>query len=379
MHTQVLLAVDDNAAVRRLIQRSLARHYSVLLAASGQEALGFLEDFKVDLVLTDIMMPDMNGFDLADQVARSFPNVPVAFLSAYLDDELVASASWRSPYIIPKPFEVSELTEAVGAILRGSGFVRKMKPPLNAASDPPKPVEGLATERLPSSDAVPTRQQGAALAAPDTRDVDDSKESTAEAQTISSDAVPAAVAELLPPLAAPVNLPARPLLEPLSAPTAPGGQSEGSAGLRAQIQRSLTAASVVWQFKKILSKGRTFKVKVADAMMNPALLMSDLVEVSAISAEELREGDVIYCHSEDAFHFRRFKRHAVLSDYAHLMVSADIKPDEETPVPLSHLIGRVATIERDGQTIRCRGNGKLRTSVTKLMARMRSIMTGPEN
>lgn len=124
----VVLAVDDEPVVRRVVARALGTEFSVLEAASGQEALEYLKTGQVDLVLTDIMMPGMGGLDLADQILASFPSIPIAFLSAFLDEGIRAAAEQRSPHLLAKPVEMPELARAIRKILDRSGVLATQPP-----------------------------------------------------------------------------------------------------------------------------------------------------------------------------------------------------------------------------------------------------------
>jgi len=143
---RVILAVDDEPVVRRVVAQALGKEFCVIPVASGQEALAYLESEKVDLVLTDIMMPGMGGFDLADQVLQSFPTIPIAFLSAFLDDPLRAEAEQRTRHVLAKPMELAELARSVREILQENGVSV-----LTESESPPQPP--------PSAPSSPQPQQ----------------------------------------------------------------------------------------------------------------------------------------------------------------------------------------------------------------------------
>ena len=101
-----ILVVDDDCAIRTLM-RVLLEHagYIVLVAADGDEGLHVFRQYqdRVALLLTDVKMPRMNGFDLADHVLESDPQFPVVFISG---DELNADRGFGC---IAKPFKADEL------------------------------------------------------------------------------------------------------------------------------------------------------------------------------------------------------------------------------------------------------------------------------
>jgi CheY-like chemotaxis protein len=88
---ETILIVEDEPQVRQMMKRALAdAGYGVLEVGSGAEALDLVirRDKTVDLLLTDVAMPDMNGRELADQVSRLAPGTPVLFTSGYTDGEI---------------------------------------------------------------------------------------------------------------------------------------------------------------------------------------------------------------------------------------------------------------------------------------------------
>ncbi len=94
--TETVLLVEDEDGVRRLLQYVLnKRGYKVLEAASGEDALEVFEKHsaEIDLVLTDIVMPKMNGRELADRLREIRPELKVVYMSGYTDDVLVRTGA----------------------------------------------------------------------------------------------------------------------------------------------------------------------------------------------------------------------------------------------------------------------------------------------
>jgi CheY-like chemotaxis protein len=86
-----ILIVEDEPQVRHMMKRALEdAGYGVLEVGSGAEALDLVTrmDKTIDLLLTDVAMPGMNGRELADQVSRLAPGTPVLFTSGYTDGEI---------------------------------------------------------------------------------------------------------------------------------------------------------------------------------------------------------------------------------------------------------------------------------------------------
>jgi CheY-like chemotaxis protein len=120
---ETVLLVEDNSAVRRAVQRTLeGGGYNVLVARDGEEGVEILHAFlgHLDLVLTDVVMPNMSGPELADHVLRVRPDTPILFMSGYTAEHPMAERiAKRGVDFIPKPFEVPELLARVRAAIRG--------------------------------------------------------------------------------------------------------------------------------------------------------------------------------------------------------------------------------------------------------------------
>jgi signal transduction histidine kinase/ActR/RegA family two-component response regulator len=115
-HETVLL-VEDESAVRGLAARVLATAgFRVLAAADGFEALELLtvEGACVDVVVTDLVMPEMGGRPLREQLRLAFPRLPVLFMSGYPSDEAIGRG-WVDPGdpLLQKPFSAEDLVRAV--------------------------------------------------------------------------------------------------------------------------------------------------------------------------------------------------------------------------------------------------------------------------
>jgi two-component system cell cycle sensor histidine kinase/response regulator CckA len=119
-----VLVVDDAGTVRRMVCAMLAQSgYAVLEAASGNEALRILNDSSetIHLVLTDVVMPEMTGAELAQQLAHSRPELPVIFMSGYNDDPMIRRMEQEGTSFLAKPFTTAVLVEKVRQVLSGSG------------------------------------------------------------------------------------------------------------------------------------------------------------------------------------------------------------------------------------------------------------------
>lgn len=113
-----LLIVDDEADLREILSLNLtAEGYQLTLAASGEEALRLLTP-DIDLLLVDVMMEGMSGFQLAQRI-RTFSDVPLLFLTARdADNDILTGFSVGADDYMTKPFSIQELIARVKAILR---------------------------------------------------------------------------------------------------------------------------------------------------------------------------------------------------------------------------------------------------------------------
>jgi two-component system cell cycle sensor histidine kinase/response regulator CckA len=126
--TETLLVVENETAIKTLVQMALQRHgYVVLTAESGQEALRLAAAHQgpIDLLITDIVMPDLRGPELARRLVAQRPKLVTLFMSGYLDDALGEDASTLPVPVdfIQKPFSPSALAAQVREMLdrrRGS-------------------------------------------------------------------------------------------------------------------------------------------------------------------------------------------------------------------------------------------------------------------
>jgi two-component system, cell cycle sensor histidine kinase and response regulator CckA len=110
--TGTVLVVDDQDVVRDVIRLTLeGAGYTVLDAASPNDALALVrENGPIDLLVTDVVMPEMDAFELADRVVSELPGIRVLYTSGYTD------AGAEGPFI-QKPFTPAELVEKVSTVL----------------------------------------------------------------------------------------------------------------------------------------------------------------------------------------------------------------------------------------------------------------------
>lgn len=117
---ETILVVDDDASIRRLIEDILQPlGYLLLFASDGNEALKIMQkNGPVDMLLTDVIMPNMNGRQLADIVSRDYPGVKIIFMSGYTDETVTQHGVLTADDIfIQKPISPVTLTGRLREIL----------------------------------------------------------------------------------------------------------------------------------------------------------------------------------------------------------------------------------------------------------------------
>jgi DNA-binding NtrC family response regulator len=110
----MILLVDDEERYRELIARVLTKAgYEVLQAADGIEALSSLEKSKVELVLSDILMPALNGYALVARIRAKWPNMPVILTTGFLSPDAAKTMMNGSVDFIPKPINAETLIDMI--------------------------------------------------------------------------------------------------------------------------------------------------------------------------------------------------------------------------------------------------------------------------
>jgi two-component system, cell cycle response regulator CpdR len=106
---RILLAEDDRV-MREYLTRALERSgYAVSAVDRGTDALPLLEDEEFDLLLTDIVMPEMDGIELAQRAAELAPNMRVMFITGFAAVTLKAGKQMPQARVLSKPFHLRDL------------------------------------------------------------------------------------------------------------------------------------------------------------------------------------------------------------------------------------------------------------------------------
>ena len=114
-----ILIVDDEPSYRKVMKRLLIKDgHSVMAAVDGQDGLRILEDMNFDLVLTDIDMPNMNGWEFLRNIEKLYPGLPAAVITGLSSQEKILSEDTiMAKKILKKPISIDEIRKLIEEIL----------------------------------------------------------------------------------------------------------------------------------------------------------------------------------------------------------------------------------------------------------------------
>jgi len=114
-----ILLVEDEESVRAVAERALTRQgYEVTVASDGEEGLEFVRlGRRYDLVISDVVMPVMDGPAMAREIRELAPAMPVLFMSGYAEEQLRNQIDITNMHFLPKPFSVQQITDKVREVM----------------------------------------------------------------------------------------------------------------------------------------------------------------------------------------------------------------------------------------------------------------------
>ena len=124
-----ILVVDDNPAVRHYLRALLEQQTSWQVCAearTGREALQWVKENPPDVILLDFQMPDLNGLDVARQVSRLFPEIPILMVTIHLSKQLAEEARRVGIRGACAKSDVGSIVEAVDALLHAGTYFPTM-------------------------------------------------------------------------------------------------------------------------------------------------------------------------------------------------------------------------------------------------------------
>ena len=129
-----ILIVEDDHELRQLFEHVLEKHgYAVCGVSNGQEALEMLDKTYYDLIISDIMMPVMDGYELVQSLRQAGHSIPVLMITAKggFDDMRQGFLSGSDDYMV-KPVNVNEMVLRVGALLRRAQMINERRQTIGA-------------------------------------------------------------------------------------------------------------------------------------------------------------------------------------------------------------------------------------------------------
>lgn len=124
-----ILIAEDDSELRQLFSHVLTKHgYSVTGVVNGSEALTALDQSYYDLIISDIMMPNVDGYELVRSIRSTGSTTPVLMITAKdaFDDMRIGFASGTDDYMV-KPINVNEMVLRVGALLRRAQMINERR------------------------------------------------------------------------------------------------------------------------------------------------------------------------------------------------------------------------------------------------------------
>lgn len=115
-----ILVVEDDDEIRTMLQRLLSKSYAVVAAADGRQGLLLAKKAKPDLLLLDVMLPELDGFDLAAAIrsVNDLKKVPIIFLTARdTPQDTIKGIQAGARHYLTKPFNIKDVLQKVEKIL----------------------------------------------------------------------------------------------------------------------------------------------------------------------------------------------------------------------------------------------------------------------
>lgn len=132
-----ILIIEDDIRVASLLQRGLTDSgFKVFVVHNGKDATYEIKNNKYDVVITDIMLPDVNGLELCRKIRNLHPQIPIIMLTALgtTDDKVEGFDSGADDYMV-KPFEIRELVARINALLKRTERISHQSSPILTYAD----------------------------------------------------------------------------------------------------------------------------------------------------------------------------------------------------------------------------------------------------
>jgi len=144
-----VLVVDDDPDVLQFTSLLLQKHgYSAVPCSSSGEAMDVLKDKKVDVVLTDIVMPEISGIELLEKMRNLYPETPVILMTGYADTDKAIEAIKKGAFdFITKPYKADYLVHSIERAVNYQRLIRMEKDYKNTLEELNQELETLVAER----------------------------------------------------------------------------------------------------------------------------------------------------------------------------------------------------------------------------------------
>jgi CheY-like chemotaxis protein len=157
-----ILVVDDSTSVRKVLERLLSsRGMHVVAAESAEQGLQVASDSNPDLVIADVVMPGMSGFELCQllKMNKRFSSIPVILISGIVNESVLSQAQEVGAFaVVPKPFTPDELFPKVESALSNAAPASSPPPATHSAPVPPVTVPPVTQSMATSPAAAPQRE-----------------------------------------------------------------------------------------------------------------------------------------------------------------------------------------------------------------------------
>ncbi len=133
----IILVVDDEELIRNLVVTFLSKlGHSCLTAIDGVDALDKMKKNKIDVVITDIKMPNMDGITLISKISTQYPDLPIMVMTAFEQEHSAGTAiSAGAREFIKKPFSLDEFAIRLHKMINDSEILRRLKSEKNVDED----------------------------------------------------------------------------------------------------------------------------------------------------------------------------------------------------------------------------------------------------
>ena len=120
---QRILIIDDSKEIVAVLKEFFERKYETLTAYDGFEGLQLFEEYEnsIDLVITDLLMPELSGFGMISILKRKYPGIPIIVITGYRGNVEGLGIKLEADQVIEKPFRISELDKLVSKLLTDRG------------------------------------------------------------------------------------------------------------------------------------------------------------------------------------------------------------------------------------------------------------------